>query len=180
MIGLSFNLATLKRGCKEPVLLLQRKDQPNLISPRGRVFALSDHCFPTSFPVNEHSTGDCIAVLRIEHGTLYELLDLFMSLVDIFKIQHGSIIMFTLVSYLAMSGLDAYAADMAYVLEKIKSRLGGVVEAFPIAPLLLSGCEDQSLTRQSLTAAFGSNQFKATVRGVYQRCRLCRAGRGLR
>ncbi len=45
-ICLSFNPATRKCSCKETVPLLQRKDQPNVLSPRGRVFVLSDHCFP--------------------------------------------------------------------------------------------------------------------------------------
>jgi hypothetical protein len=36
---------------------------------------------------------------------------------------------------------------MANIISKIKGRLSGTVEAFPIAPLLLGGCEDQSLTR---------------------------------
>jgi hypothetical protein len=111
--------------------------------------------------VKDHSAGDCIAILRIEHGTLYELLDLFLSLVDIFKIQRGSIVLFSSVSHLAISGLDAYAADMADVIRKIKSGLGGVVESFPIAPLLLGGCEDQSLTR----AIFDSCLWLKAIQG---------------
>jgi hypothetical protein len=146
-ICLSFNPATLKCGCKETVPLLQRKDQPSVLSPKSRVLVLSDHCFPPTLQVRDHSACDCIAILRIEHGTLYELLDLFMSLVDIFKIQQGSIILISSVSHLAISGLGAYATDMADVIRKIKSRLEGVVESFPIVPLLPGGCDDQSLTR---------------------------------
>jgi hypothetical protein len=84
-----------------------------------------------------------------------------MSLADIFNIQRDSIILITLVSHLAMSGLDAYTADMADMLGKIKSRLGGVVEAFPIVPLLLAGCEDQSLTR----AVFDSWLWLKSIQG---------------
>jgi hypothetical protein len=86
-------------------------------------------------------------LLRIEHGDLHKLADLFFSLTDIYKIQRGSIILLSLVSHLALAGLDAYAADMANIIGRIKGRLGGTVEAFPIAPLLSGGCEDQSLTR---------------------------------
>jgi hypothetical protein len=55
-----------------------------------------------------------------------------MSLVDIFKIQQGSIVSISSVSHLTISRLDAYTADMADMIRKIKSRLGGVVESFPI------------------------------------------------
>ncbi len=124
-IGLSFNLATLKCSCKESILLLQRKNQPTSIFPQGRVFVISDQCFPPAFPVADH----------------------FMRLMDIFKIPQGSIILISSVSRLVMAGLEAYMADMADVLGQIKSRLGGVVEAFPIGLRLLGGCEDQSLNR---------------------------------
>jgi hypothetical protein len=85
--------------------------------------------------------------LRIEHGDLHELAELFFSLTDIYKIQRGSIILLSSVSHLAQAGLDAYAADMASIISSIKNRLAGTVEAFPVAPLLLGGCEDQSLVR---------------------------------
>jgi hypothetical protein len=94
VIGLSFSLATLKCSCKESILLLQRKGQPiSYIFPRGRLFVISDQCFPPAFPVADHSAGDCIAVFRIEHGNLYKLFDLFMRLVNIVKILQGSIIL---------------------------------------------------------------------------------------
>jgi hypothetical protein len=65
---------------------------------------ISDQSFPPAFPVEDHSTGNCIAVFRIEHGNLYKLLDLFMSLMNIFKILRGSIILISSVSHLAMAG----------------------------------------------------------------------------
>ncbi len=108
---------------------------------------LSDHCFSPSLRITDHSNGDCIAIARVEHGILFELADLFFSLTDNYKIQRGSIILLSSVSHLAHSGLDAYAADMASVIGRIKTRLSGTVEAFPITPLLLGGCEDQCLTR---------------------------------
>jgi hypothetical protein len=65
--------------------------------------------------------------MRIEHGDLHELTDLFFSLTDIYKIQRGSISLLSSVSHLAQAGLDAYAADMANITSRIKGRLGGTV-----------------------------------------------------
>jgi hypothetical protein len=81
--------------------------------------------------------------MRIKHGNLYKV----MSLADIYKIQWGSITLVSSVSHLTLAGLDAYVADMADIISQFKARLGGIVEIFTIAPLLLGRCEDQSLTR---------------------------------
>jgi hypothetical protein len=102
---------------------------------KGRVTVLADHCFSPTLTVNDHSSGNCLALMRIEHGDLHELADLFFSLTDIYKIQRGSIILLSSVSHLAQAGLDAYAADMANIISGIKGRLAGTVEAFPIARL---------------------------------------------
>jgi hypothetical protein len=146
-ITTSFNPATLKCGCKEAAAVLRRRDAAPLNTMKGRVIVLADHCFSPNLTVTDHSSGDCLAIMRIEHGDLHELADLFFSLIDIYKIHRGTIILLTSVSHLAQSSLDAYAADMANIITRIKGRLSGTVEAFPIAPLLLGGCEDQSLTR---------------------------------
>jgi hypothetical protein len=146
-ISSSFNPATLKCGCKEALTVLRRRDAAPLNTLKGRVIVLADHCFSPNLSVSDHSSGDCLAILRIEHGDLHELAELFFSLTDIYKIQRGSIILLSSVSHLAQAGLDAYAADMASIISSIKNRLAGIVEAFPVAPLLLGGCEDQSLVR---------------------------------
>jgi hypothetical protein len=89
VISTSFNPATLKCGCKEAATVLRRRDAAPLNTMKGRVIVLADHCFSPNLTVTDHSSGDCLAIMRIEHGDLHELADLFFSLIDIYKIQRG-------------------------------------------------------------------------------------------
>ncbi len=161
-ISLSFNPATLKCGCVDGLPLLQRRDITQQVALKGRVIVLSDHCFSPSLRITDHSNGDCIAIARIEHGDLFELADIFFSLNDNYKIQRGSIVLLSSVSHLAHSGLDAYAADMANVIGRIKTRLSGTVEAFPIAPCFSADAKTSAWLGRFLTSACGSSPFQGT------------------
>jgi hypothetical protein len=142
-ISLSFNPATLKCGCADATPFLQRRDNPQPGAQKGRVIVLSDHCFTPTVADSDHANGECLAIVRAEHGDFFELADLFFRLANITRFRGAVLTCCPPFLIWPMQG----PADMADVIGRIKTRLSGTVEAFPIAPLLLGGCEDQSLTR---------------------------------
>jgi len=95
--------------------------------------------------------GDCLKIIRVENGTLAELVH---GLLDVTgrgsSLPAGSIVLLFSASHLLMAGLAGYVADMAVEIEKIERIFKGGVVALPGVPIFIGGNDDSLLTRSIL------------------------------
>jgi hypothetical protein len=104
-MAISFDPATMLCNCPTASKVLRRRGKPNS-DTKGRDFIQADHCFSPAVPTMDHSSGDCALIMRIDHGDLKDLKDLFLSLINVYNIPRDSMILITSASHLAICGLD--------------------------------------------------------------------------
>ncbi len=109
------------------------------------VFVLSDQNFPAAIPVLDG--GKCLAVARIEDGSLTELADMFLRKVNPEWLPSEAIILISSASHLARTGTAAYADEYVHIKNQLESALqdGCLILNAPI--FLLNGCIDPPLIR---------------------------------
>jgi hypothetical protein len=130
----------------------QHRDKPAL-RLRGeagcgetQAIILSDQNFPAVLPVN--STEQCFKIIRIENGSLLELVDELLNMIGNRRVPAGSIVLLHSPTHLANVGLTAYVADLLRATKMIQDRLGKETRVAPAPPLLLAGCGDSSTIRE--------------------------------
>jgi hypothetical protein len=113
-----------------------------------QTIVLSDQNFSPSLPC---AMGDCLKILRVENGTLAELVH---GLLDVTgggsSLPAGSVVLIFSASHLLMAGLAGYVADLATEIEKIERIFKGGVVALPGIPIFVGGNDDSLLTRSLL------------------------------
>ena len=116
-----------------------------LLGGRRTVFILTDQAFPPALPSSTEK--QCLFILRIENGSLADLVDKFLLITRGWKIPPGSILVVTSASHLARCGTAAYAAALASNGGRILRAFHGEVEWIPGPPILLSGTSSPELIR---------------------------------
>ena len=106
---------------------------------------LTDQNFTPILPTN--GPGSCPIIIRIEDGSLSELLAFFRRLLGNQKLAVGSTILISSMSHLGRAGLAAYAEDLVDILAKIESDYGGRVRALHGVPLPSTTITDPVLAR---------------------------------
>ncbi len=124
-------------SCANPHPILGKNIRP--------VFILADQNFPAAIPVQDGKK--CLAIARIEDGTLSELVDLFLKKVRIEWLPADTIVMLASASHLARCGTSAYAEDFVHAKNRLEAELpaGCLVLHAPV--FLLAGCTDAPLIR---------------------------------
>jgi hypothetical protein len=112
--------------------------------------SLSDQHFPPNIPADE--AGECIRVLRVENGSVTELADELLRICLAGGLPNGSIILFGLLSQLAVDSVEKYAADWVRNRNWIKDRMGDVM-VVPFIPLSATGIEDRVVIRSMIDLA---------------------------
>ena len=89
-----------------------------------QVFVLSDKNFPATLPCEK---GNCLKIIRIENGTLNELVSCLLDLTRGRGIPTGSVILLCSASHLQMRGVGGYMDDLRNENERLMaiSRGGG-------------------------------------------------------
>jgi hypothetical protein len=98
-------------------------------------FVLSDQCFPPLIPAE--GDEECLKILRIEDGSLRELVTAFPDTTKGFAVPAGSVVVLSSASYLARVGTATYASEFVSVCEHLGGVMGGGVELVHGIPILL-------------------------------------------
>ena len=108
-------------------------------------FILSDQCFPAALPSS--SSGDCLAIIRIEDGTLSELTSTFLKLTSGCNLPVGSVVILASINHLGRVRSAAYAEDLVDAMGTIKRTFGGQIRILHGYPLSNVDIEDQVTIR---------------------------------
>jgi len=109
---------------------------------------LADQWFPAALPAAAgHS---CPAILRVEDGTLGDMVSTFTKTVGKVKIPVGSVIVVGSLSHLARVGAAAYAADLQQVLTSLEEQYGNRIRVVHGIPILAEEFTDMVAIRALL------------------------------
>ncbi len=72
-------------------------------------FFISDQNFPAALPCKQ---GECAKIIRIEDGTVTELVQCWLDLTKGKEIPAGSVLVISSATHLLMEGLSGYVADL--------------------------------------------------------------------
>jgi hypothetical protein len=104
-------------------------------------FVLSDQNFPASLPV-EDCGGECMKIIRVEDGTLLELVAVLLEATRGFVVPAGSVVVIASASHLAWVGAAAYAREYTVAQHRLRAAFRGGIEVVHGVPLLASGVPD--------------------------------------
>ena len=159
-VSASFNLETMLCGAcsgeNEHLVLVRRSWQQQQENGGRIVFFLTDQAFPPVLPVREKK--NCVAILRLEFGSLNQLMELFLKTTERWMVPAGSFIIVSSATQLASGSLQSYIHDLSDISDRIWTKFGGELEIVPGPPLLLSGTDSSQLIRglHDLTAWIGT------------------------
>jgi hypothetical protein len=110
--------------------------------------------------------GDCVNIIRIEHGTVNELAKLFVDTFTGAQVKVGSLILLFSASHLATSGTASYTEAVVRAAKFILSSFGGKVAVRLGVPVLLEGTKDFSLVRSLAEVAAWADGLLASKENV--------------
>jgi hypothetical protein len=114
-----------------------------------QTFVLSDQNFSPVLPCSE---GECLKIIRVENGSLAEIVNCFLEVMKGREIPTGSVALLCSVAHLQMRGVAGYMTDLGVEMEKIGSMFRGGVICLPGIPILIGGCSDGTATRSIIEA----------------------------
>ena len=82
-----------------------------MVGGKRMAFILSDQAFSPSLP--SHAYKQCLFILRIENGSIADLVDKFLLLTRGWRLPPGSILVVSSATELARCGTVAYASSLA-------------------------------------------------------------------
>ena len=146
----SFSFDPVSKTCS---LCPMRMHHPVLGSPaadsRGiadrEVIVLGDQAMPPLLPSS--SEQNCVRLIRIEFGSIPDLVKILLELLEGRKLSPGSIILIFSASHISNVGLAAYIEDMVEAVVTLKSALGRDILVSTAPPLLLCGTEREEVIR---------------------------------
>ncbi len=103
------------RACPRSHVVGQSEGQNRL------VFILSDQCFPAMAPP-EGGLG-CLAIIRMEDGTLKELANLFVESIKCRSLPRGTVVAISAGGHIARVGVAGYAWDLIEAIDILKKAL---------------------------------------------------------
>jgi hypothetical protein len=151
----SFNPANMMcYGCKE-------RSPHSVIGGEGQepvVLVATDQNFP---PVLfSENTGACIAVLRVEFGSMKEIGFAIGDMLSGVRLPDGSVILVGSVSDLDKQGVIGYVDELNRTIRIVKDKLGGKVAVSALPPVLLAGINSFRLLRNILEVEFWLERFE--------------------
>jgi hypothetical protein len=127
--NISFNFDPVSMMCNSC------KDEHRVLSGGGdyasmnrKLFILSDQAFPADVALEG---GDCVAIIRLEYGSLHELVDLFIEVTKGCQIPAGSVMLLASLSHLSDVGIEAYTEDLNNAVCKLGRIFRGGIMILP-------------------------------------------------
>ena len=87
-----------------------------------QTYILSDQNFPPAIPCTD---GECLKIIRVENGSLSEIVSCFLDLMRGRGVPAGSVILLSSASHLQMMGVAGYMVDLGREFERLGSTFGG-------------------------------------------------------
>ena len=115
---------------------------------RPVVFAAADQSFPACVPATD--AGECIRVVRVEDGSLQEIIHALADAIGNSKLDPGTVVALGSISHLAEVGSAQYLTDWVRSRHWLKSRFGETLIVCPLIPVLCGGWEGRSTVRALL------------------------------
>jgi hypothetical protein len=145
-MSLSFNPANMVcEGCT-------KRGKHSLIGKEPMILVATDQNFPaTLYSADEKS---CIAVMRVEHGTMKEIGFAVADMLDGVEVPMGSIILVGSVSDLDSQGVSGYSEELARTMRILSEKIGNSVQVVAIPPVLLGGVNSPRLVRAIIETEF--------------------------
>jgi len=109
-----------------------------------KVFILSDQCFP---PYVQLTGGKCPVVIRVENGSLMDIVTSFLEVMGGSGMGVGSLVLLSSASHLGAVGSAAYADEFVRAARRLLAELGGRVDVRHGLPILLEGTDSPHLVR---------------------------------
>jgi hypothetical protein len=98
-------------------------------------------------PAGGDGDGTCLKIILIEHGTLAELVSVFLEITKGFAIPAGSVVLLASASRMAAVGTAEYASEFVRAAMKLKETLFGGVRVMHGIPILLGGTNNTPAIR---------------------------------
>ena len=112
---------------------------------RPIVFAAADQSFPACAPASD--TDECIRVVRVEDGSLQEVIHALADAVGTSKLGTGTVVALGSISHLAEVGSAQYITDWVRSRSWLKTRFGEHIVVIPLIPILSNGWDGRSIVR---------------------------------
>ena len=112
---------------------------------------LLDQSFPACIPTG--GEGECLKIVRLEDGSLSDLVNIFLESVKKFVMPAGSIILLHSISHLAWAGPAAYCEDFVRARQKILAVYRSGLSVIGGLPLLANGCTDKNIVQDLATVS---------------------------
>ena len=169
-VSSNFNPETMLCGAcsseNKHLVLVRKSWQHQQHDNGGRiVFFLTDQASASG--EGEEKLCDCVAVLRLEFGSLKQLMELFMKTTERWAIPAGSIIIVTSATQMASGSLQSYIQDLSEILDMVWTNFGGELEIVPGPPLLLSGTDSSQLIQALHDLTAWISTLKETAGALY-------------
>jgi hypothetical protein len=125
-----------------------------------QMVVLADQSFPAVLPsaMNEN----CIKILLIENGSLYDLVNEFIRKIGNRRVPPGTTILMFSASHLGMVGTAAYAEDYLEAEKMLKEKFGPLTRVGPLPPVMLGGCDNEALIRSIYELGFWLEDYFTT------------------
>jgi hypothetical protein len=114
-----------------------------------QAYCLSDQNFS---PVLPCSNGECLKIVRLENGSLSEIVSCFLETMAGKGVPAGSVIILFSAAHLQMRGVAGYMADLATELSRLNNAFRGGIVSLPGIPVLLGGFKDKTAVRAIMEA----------------------------
>ena len=115
---------------------------------RPIVIVAADQSFPACIPATD--TGECIRVVRVEDGSLQEVIHALADAVGQHKLGVGTVIALGSIAHLAEVGSSQYITDWVKSRNWIKGIFGDTTVVIPLIPFLSNGWDGRSTVRALL------------------------------
>ena len=136
-------------------------------APGREVLILCDQSFPPLLPSS--TDKKCLRIIRLEFGSIMDLVGILLDLLRGRSLTNGSIIMMFSASHLANVGLAGYIEDLVSARRKLAAALGRGIYFAAAPPMLLGGTRNtdlisniSALTAWVNLAAEEDSRFSAT------------------
>ena len=163
----SFN--TVKKDCNTCV----SGGHGALVGRGGKqiVMVAADQSFPACVPSTD--SRECIRVVRVEDGSLQEVIHALADAIGQSKLGTGTIIALGSISHMADVGSAQYITDWVRSRSWLKSRFGDSLVVIPLIPILCSGWDGRSTVRSLLEVTHWFMSLSDTeavlMRGIMQK-----------
>lgn len=153
-LNVSFSVAKPDSGATDGIDCLACTDPHSFYDRMANkglpvLIVMSDQNFPAILPAKE---GLCPIIVRVEDGTMADLLSVFYERFKAFVSPHGtlppgSVILIGSLSHLVAKGLEDYCECVASAAYGLTGKVGRNVEVVPLVPIPLHGMGGGSVVR---------------------------------